>query len=55
MKYFVAKPEGDDAYARASRAALHAYATEISQEDPMMSIQLHQWVRDEMHKANADS
>lgn len=28
MKYFVLKPRGNDAYAAASRAAMHAYAIE---------------------------
>lgn len=43
MKYFVLKPEGDDVYAGASRAAIWAYAYAIQKENPDMSKALMDW------------
>jgi hypothetical protein len=43
MKYFVLKPAGNDKYAAASRRAMHAYATFIREENPVLSDQLRDW------------
>ena len=43
MKYFVLKPEGDDAYAQASRKALRAYAGMIITENPDLADDLREW------------
>ena len=44
MKYFVLKPEGTDAYAKASRKAMRAYATAIQSTNPQMCDDLRVWV-----------
>ena len=43
LKYFVLKPHGDDAYAKASRAAMRAYAKHIRAENPELSDELREW------------
>jgi hypothetical protein len=43
LKYFVLKPNGQDAYAKASRAAMRAYAKEIKQHDSGMADSLNEW------------
>ena len=43
MKYFVLKPRGDDAYAKASRAAMRKYALMIREENPDLSDELREW------------
>jgi len=43
MKYFVLKPKGDDEYAKASRAAMRAYATHISKENIGLCDELREW------------
>ena len=48
MKYFVLKPKGDDAYARASRKALLAYYREIRKENRELSNDLYGWVVSEI-------
>lgn len=40
MKEFTLNPSGDGAHARASRAALFAYAEAIRDEDPELAKQL---------------
>lgn len=45
MKYFVLKPKGNDAYARASRAAMRAYARAIHEENSALSHDLQAWVK----------
>ena len=47
LKYFVLKPAGCDAHARASRAAMEAYADEIELHDPELANQLYIWALDE--------
>lgn len=48
MKYFVLKPAGDDAYARAARKALQTYSLEITGENPSMANDMWKWaVREE--------
>lgn len=50
QKYFVLKPRGeisDDAYARASRRAMNAYADSIEGENPGLANDLRVWVSDE--------
>ncbi len=44
MKYFVLKPDGCDAYAKASQEAMRAYADEIEDENPELSKDLIAWV-----------
>lgn len=44
MKYFVLKPEGDNAYAKASRTAMQAYSNAIAKENPELSDDLMQWI-----------
>lgn len=46
-KYFVLKPRGGDEYAKASRAAMLAYANAISDHDPELADQLGDWVNKE--------
>lgn len=50
MKYFVLKPRGSDAYAKASRRAMRAYAVAIEAENPELACDLDEWVNRE-HKA----
>lgn len=47
MKYFVLKPAGDDAYAKASRMAMLKYADAIAKENPELCIQLRDWADQE--------
>lgn len=44
MKYFVLKPSGSDAYARASRAAMLSYASCIEEVDPQLAAELRDWL-----------
>jgi hypothetical protein len=43
MKYFVLKPAGDDAYAKASRAAMRRYADLIKEENSELCSELREW------------
>ena len=54
MKYFVLKPRGDfnDPYAKASRAALKAYAETIIDENPDLYASLEKWRIEEQGRAN---
>lgn len=54
MKYFVLKPAGDTAHARASRAAMRAYAFAIRGHNPMLSRAVRDWAELEMSIANAE-
>lgn len=56
MKYFVLKPKGgfNDAYAKASRAAIKAYADAVLAENPNLSHDLHMWVIEEQGAANRE-
>lgn len=44
MKYFVLKPKGDDAYARASRMAMSVFAKKIKEDNPKLANDLENWV-----------
>jgi hypothetical protein len=44
IKYFVLKPSGDDAYAKASRMAMERYALIIRKENPQLADDLVAWV-----------
>jgi hypothetical protein len=44
MKYFVLKPNGDDAYADASRNAMSAYAASIRSTNLSLADDLLKWV-----------
>lgn len=52
MKYFVLKPSGDDAYAKASRAAMRAYAIRIMEENPELARELTDWANTETPALN---
>jgi len=54
MKYFVIKPKGDfhDPYAKASRAAIKAYAEAILDENPQLYGDLEKWRIKEQGAAN---
>jgi hypothetical protein len=50
-KYFVLKPRGADEYAKASRAAMMAYATHINKVNKPLANSLWDWVEKEQTKA----
>ena len=56
MKYFVLKPGGGfgDPYAKASRAALKAYAKAIEGENPEFAHDLYMWEIEAQGKANEE-
>lgn len=54
LKYFTLKPRGRDAYAVASRQAMHAYARSIKTENPQLAEDLEAWVMDEIGRAIAE-
>lgn len=43
-KYFVLKPKGSDAYAKASRKAMGTYAASIVDENPELADQIIEWI-----------
>lgn len=47
MKYFVLKPHGNDLHAKASRAAMLAYAEAIKEENHDLFLDLVKWVAKE--------
>lgn len=51
MKYFILKPKGTDVYAKASRAAMLAYAGEIEKENHPFAVDIVHWVAEEEDKA----
>lgn len=51
MKYFVLKPKGQDVMARASRAAMLAYADEVNNTDQKLAEDLRNWATYEKMKA----
>lgn len=51
MKYFVLKPAGSDAYAKASRAAMRAYGNHIAEENPELRKELWDWAQRETEAA----
>ena len=53
-KYFVVKPKGSDTQAKASRAALLAYAGAVKEENPALYQDLMYWVRHETSEALAE-
>jgi len=52
MKYFVLKPQGLTAHARASRHAMYAYAHEIMVDDEQLGVELLKWVEKEEQDAD---
>lgn len=52
MKYFVLKPNGNDVYAEASRAAMNQYARLIEHKNPKLAKELRDWAFDELSKTN---
>lgn len=52
MKYFVLKPGGKDAYAKASREAMRLYSLSIRFENEKLSLDLMDWVSRETKKAS---
>lgn len=55
MKYFVLKPQGDDAYASASRGAMVRYAILIKPTNPELPDELMEWTKQESAEAYARS
>lgn len=55
MKYFVLKPKGNDAYARASRAAMRTYAKAIRPDNAELADALVKWARREIRRGDGDS
>lgn len=51
MKYFVLKPKGNDAYAKASRAAMRQYARVIRETNPQLHDDLMAWSERESEAA----
>jgi hypothetical protein len=47
LKYFVLKPRGESAYARASRIAMRAYAEAIQAHNSSLARDLKMWVEGE--------
>lgn len=47
MKYFVLKPKGHNPYAKASRAAMEAYAFQITEENPILASNIRAWIKKE--------
>ena len=45
MKYFVLSPNKSDAYGRASRMAMKAYAKSIRRSNPVLATDLETWVK----------
>ncbi len=50
LKYFVLKPGGNSAYAKASRVAMRVFASEIENDNKQLSGELKQWVYQEERK-----
>lgn len=50
LKYFVLKPGGNSAYAKASRTAMRVFATEIEQDNLQLATQVKQWAYEEERK-----
>lgn len=48
MKYFVLKPKGNDAHAKASRAAMNRYAKSIEEVDPDLADDIREWIEREL-------
>lgn len=55
MKYFVLKPSGDDAYAKASRAAMRAYASHIHDVNYKLCVELREWADREVPRPIAQA
>jgi len=53
MKYFVLKPKGTDAYAKASRAAMNQFSKMIREENPELANDLLDWQMNEFESANS--
>ena len=51
MKYFVLKPGGKGAHAKASRMAMATYAVYMEEENPQFAKELKDWVRNEKIKS----
>lgn len=55
LKYFVLKPEGDSAWARASRTAMRVFAAEIEQDNFQLAAELKQWAYEEERKLHTEA
>jgi hypothetical protein len=53
MKYFVLKPRGNDAHAKASRAAMRTYANHMLAENRTFALELRAWVDRETRATEA--
>ena len=54
MKYYVLKPQGSDAYAKASRLAMLVYAEYIETHNPNLAKELIVWCRKEFDNTKLD-
>ena len=54
MKYFVLKPHGSHAYAKASRMAMRAYAKAIRETNPSLCEELRDWADSETPSINGE-
>lgn len=50
LKYFVLKPGGNTAYAKASRTAMRVFSTEIEQDNFQLAQDVKQWAYEEERK-----
>jgi len=48
LQYFTLRPAGTDAYAKASRAALAAFAKSIAKTDPKLKRDINNWIETEL-------
>lgn len=55
LKYFVLKPSGDSAWARASRAAMRVFAAEIEQDNFQLAAEIKQWTYEEERKLKMEA
>lgn len=54
MKYFVLKPAGSDAHAKASRAAMRTYANHIQETNQQLCDELRAWADNEQAALDAE-
>lgn len=54
LKYFVLKPTGRSAWAKASRTAMRVFAVEIEATEPELAGSLKQWAYAEERKINTE-
>lgn len=55
MKYFVLKPGGNSAYAKASRTAMRVFAAEIEQDNFALAAEIKQWCYEEERQLHMEA